>query len=96
MMTAAEAYRFGGIEAVVPREALRNKAMEIAEKIAEKSATMIALAKESVNGIETADFEDQYRWEQGFTAQAYLTTESQKTRDVFVLTGGKANFSGTE
>lgn len=96
MMSADEAFRFGGIEAVVPRDRLQAHAMEIAGKIAEKSPTMIALAKEALNGIEPADLEDQYRWEQGFTAQAYLTAESQKTRDAFVETGGRASFEGKE
>jgi enoyl-CoA hydratase len=57
---------------------------------------MIALAKESLNGIEAVDLERAYRWEQGFTAQAYLTADSQKTRDAFVAGGGKADFSGGE
>jgi enoyl-CoA hydratase len=54
---------------------------------------MIALAKESLNGIEAVDLEAAYRWEQGFTAQAYLTAESQATRDAFVATGKVADFS---
>ena len=83
-MDAAEALRLGGVEAVVPREQLRDKAFEIARKIAAKSPTMIRLAKESLNGIEDGDLEAKYRWEQGFTAQAYLSAESQEARDAFV------------
>lgn len=93
MMTAAEAARHGGVEAVVPRERLRDAAFELAAKIAAKSPVMIALAKESLNGVEAGDLEAQYRWEQGFTAQAYLTADSQKTRDAFVSDGGRADFS---
>ena len=81
---AAEAYRLGAVERVVPREELRAAAMEAAAKIAAKSATMIRLAKEALNGIEDGDLEHKYRWEQGFTAQAYLTAESQEARDAFV------------
>lgn len=81
---AAEAYRLGAVERIVPRDALRDAAMEIAGKIAAKSGVMIRLAKESLNGIEDGDLEAKYRWEQGFTAQAYLTQESQETRDAFV------------
>ncbi len=83
MIDAAEAWRLGAVERIVPREALRAAAMELAAKIAAKSPTMIRLAKESLNGIEAADLEKQYRWEQGFTAQAYLTAESQEARDAF-------------
>lgn len=91
-ITAAEAARRGGVAEVVPREALRDTAMALAAKIAAKSPTMIALAKESLNGIEAVDLERAYRWEQGFTAQAYLTAESQATRDAFVATGRAADF----
>ena len=81
---AAEAYRLGAIEKVVPRADLRDEAMAIAAKIAAKSGVIIRLAKEALNGIEDGNLEDKYRWEQGFTAQAYLTAESQETRDAFV------------
>lgn len=81
---AAEAYRLGAVERIVPRERLRDAAMELAAKIAAKSPVIIRLAKEALNGVEDGDLEKKYRWEQGFTAQAYLTSESQEARDAFV------------
>jgi len=84
MIDAAEAYRLGAVERIVPREDLRAAAFELASKIATKSPTMIQLAKEALNGVEDGDLERHYRWEQGFTAQAYLTAESQEARDAFV------------
>jgi enoyl-CoA hydratase len=84
MIDAQEAYRLGAIERIVPRDELRAAAFELAGKIAAKSPTMIRLAKEALNGVEEADLERHYRWEQGFTAQAYLTKESQEARDAFV------------
>lgn len=81
---AAEAYRLGAVEKIVPREELRAVALDLARKIAAKSSVMIRLAKEALNGIEDGDLEQKYRWEQGFTAQAYLTRESQEARDAFV------------
>lgn len=83
-ITAAEAHRLGAVEAVVPREELRAAALALAARIAAKSPTIIRLAKEALNGIEDGDLEHKYRWEQGFTAQAYLTQESQEARDAFV------------
>lgn len=80
---AAEAYRLGAVERIVPKEELRDAAMALAAKIAAKSTTIIKLAKEALNGVEP-DLEQHYRWEQGFTAQAYLTRESQEARDAFV------------
>jgi enoyl-CoA hydratase len=84
MIDAAEAYRLGAVEKVVPREALRETALELARKIAAKSPAMIRLAKESLNGIEDGDLENKYRWEQGFTLQAYLSPDSSETRQAFV------------
>lgn len=81
---AQEAYRLGAVEAVVPLADLRDKAMVIAAKIAEKSPAMIKLAKEALNGIEDGNLEDKYRWEQGFTLQAYKDKDSQEARDAFV------------
>ncbi len=83
-ITAQEAYRLGAIERVVPRAQLREAALEIARKIAAKSPAMIRLAKESLNGVEDGNLEDKYRWEQGFTLQAYMSSDSSETRRAFV------------
>jgi enoyl-CoA hydratase len=91
MIDAAEAYRLGAVEQVVPRERLREVALGIARKIAAKSPSMIRLAKESLNGIEDGSLEDKYRWEQGFTLQAYMSPDSNETRQAFVGKR-KANF----
>ena len=79
-----EALRLGAIERVVPRAALRDTALEIAGKIAAKSPAMIRIAKEALNGIEDGNLEDKYRWEQGFTLQAYMSPDSAETRQAFV------------
>ncbi|MCY1202228.1 Carnitinyl-CoA dehydratase [compost metagenome] len=84
MIDAAEAYRLGAVERVVPRAELREAALEIARRIAAKSPAMIALAKEALTGIEDGNLEDKYRWEQGFTLQAYRSLDSQEARDAFV------------
>lgn len=81
---AHEAYRLGAIERVVPREELLPTAREIAAKIAAKSPAMVRLAKEALTGIEDGNLEDKYRWEQGFTFEAYTMGDSQEARDAFV------------
>ena len=83
-ITAADAYRLGAVEKVVPKAELRETALTIARKIATKSTTMIKLAKESLNGIEDGNLETKYRWEQGFTLQAYMSADSAETRRAFV------------
>jgi enoyl-CoA hydratase len=81
---AAEAYRLGAVERVVPRDELLAAAREIADRIAEKSPAMVKLAKEALTGIEDGNLEDKYRWEQGFTLEAYTMGDSQESRDAFV------------
>jgi enoyl-CoA hydratase len=81
---APEALRLGAIERVVPRAELRDTALGIAAKIAAKSPAMVRIAKEALNGIEDGNLEDKYRWEQGFTLQAYMSPDSAETRRAFV------------
>ncbi len=84
MIGAAEAWRLGAVERVLPRERLRDTALEIAATIASKSPAMIRIAKEALTGIEDGNLEAKYRWEQGFTLQAYMSPDSAETRDAFV------------
>ena len=39
---------------------------------------------EALTGIEDGNLEDKYRWEQGFTLEAYTIGDSQESRDAFV------------
>jgi enoyl-CoA hydratase len=81
---AAEAFRCGGLESVVPRAELRAAAHALAAKIAGKSPKAMRLAKWSLNGIETLDIKKSYRFEQGFTLELYTSPDSQEARDAFV------------
>ncbi len=81
---AQEAYRLGAIEKVVSREELLPTARAIAANIASKSPAMVKLAKEALTGIEDGNLEDKYRWEQGFTLEAYTVGDSQESRDAFI------------
>ena len=83
-ITAAEAYRLGAVQEVVPREKLRDTAMELARKIAAKSPKALRLAKWSLNGIEVLDPKQSYRFEQGFTLELYTSPDSQEARNAFV------------
>jgi enoyl-CoA hydratase len=83
-ITAAEAFRLGGLESVVPRAELRGAARALAAKIAGKSPRAVRLAKWSLNGIELLDVKQSYRFEQGFTFELYTSPDSQEARDAFV------------
>lgn len=81
---AQEAYRLGAVERVVTKDQLMPTVRAMAAKIAEKSPAMVQLAKEALTGVEDGNLEDKYRWEQGFTFEAYTMGDSQEARDAFV------------
>ncbi len=83
-ITAAEAYRLGALESVVPRAELLPTARKLAATIASKSPRAMKLAKESLNGIELLDIKTSYRFEQGFTLELYTSRDSQEARDAVV------------
>ena len=89
---AAEAYRLGAVEKVVPRDALESEARAFCAIIASKSRRALVIAKEALNGLEPRDVDRGYRWEQGFTLEMYMHEDSQKARDAFVETGSTAKF----
>ncbi len=91
-LPSAEAHRLGAVEKVVPRERLLDEARAFAGIIAGKSRTALRLAKEALNGIEAADVDLAYRFEQGFTLELYMNEDSQKSRDAFVTGKGRAEF----
>jgi enoyl-CoA hydratase len=82
--TAQELHAFGSVLSVVPQAQLRDEAMAVASKIAEKSPTVIRAAKESLNGIDLWDVKRSYRYEQGFTFELNLSGVSDEARDAFV------------
>ncbi len=83
-ISAAEAYRLGALESVLPRDELVPAARALAAKIAVKSPRAVRLAKESLNGIELLDVKKSYRFEQGFTLELYTSSDSREARDAFV------------
>jgi enoyl-CoA hydratase len=82
--TAQELHHFGSVHAVVPREQLRDAAMEVAASIAAKSPAVIRAAKGSLNGIDLWDVKRSYRFEQGFTFELNLLGVADEHRDAFV------------
>jgi enoyl-CoA hydratase len=82
--TAAELHEYGSVLRVVPREQLRDAALEVAGEIAAKSPVVIRAAKESLNGIDPVDVKRSYRFEQGFTFELNLSGVADEHRDAFV------------
>jgi enoyl-CoA hydratase len=82
--TAAELHAFGSVLVVVPREELREAALEVAREIAKKSPTVIRAAKECLNGIDPVDVRRSYRYEQGYTFELNLSGVADEARAAFV------------
>ena len=81
--TAAELHEYGSVLRVVPKEQLRDAALQVAGQIAAKDPTVIRAAKESLNGIDPMDVHRSYRFEQGFTFELNLSGVADKVRESF-------------
>jgi len=86
--TASQLRHYGSVYKVVPRDELRDAALELARTIAAKHPRVIRAAKESLNGIE-GDPNRLYRFEQGFTFELNLLGVSDEHRDRFVEKGAR-------
>jgi enoyl-CoA hydratase len=83
-VAARDLLKFGTVLDVVPAAQLRDRAREVAAKIAGKHPEIVRLAKQSLNGIDPVDIRRSYRYEQGFTFELNLTGVSDEARQAFV------------
>jgi enoyl-CoA hydratase len=81
---ARDLLRYGTVLDVVPAGQLRDRASELAAKIAAKHPEILRLAKQALNGIDPVDIKRSYRYEQGFTFELNLTGVSDEARQAFV------------
>ena len=81
--TAAELHEFGSVLHVVSKDALRDKALEVAGTIAEKDPTVIRMANESLAAIDLWDVHKSYRLEQSYTFELNLLGVADKVREDF-------------
>jgi enoyl-CoA hydratase len=81
---ASQLLGYGTVFDVVPPAELRQAAQALAADIAAKDPQTIALAKQSLNGIDPVDIRRAYRYEQGFTYELNLTGVSDAARQAFV------------
>ncbi len=80
---AAELYRLGVIEAVVPRAQLMDEAMKRAMRLAAKPPLALRYAKQSYNVCEQMPQRDGYRYEQGITVQLSKTEDTKEAQRAF-------------
>lgn len=80
---AAELYRLGVIEAVVPRAQLMDEATKLATRLAAKPPLALRYAKQSYNVCEQMPQRDGYRYEQGITVQLSKTEDTKEAQRAF-------------
>jgi enoyl-CoA hydratase len=85
-ITAQRLHELGSVHAVVPRDDLDDKALEVAREIARKDPQVIRAAKAALNGIDPVDVNKSYRFEQGFTYELNLAGVADELRDAFAGT----------
>jgi enoyl-CoA hydratase len=83
-VSAAELYRRGVLDEVVPQDQLLPTAMEIAREIASKSPVAIGYAKQAANMMDLMPQRDGYRFEQNFTMALAKTEDAQEARMAFL------------
>ena len=81
---AAELYRRGVLDEVVPASRLLPLAMEIAREIAAKAPLAVAYAKQAANMMDLMPQRDGYRFEQNFTMALSKTEDAQEARKAFL------------
>lgn len=83
-VSAAEMYRRGVIDEVLPAEELLPAAMKLAAEIASKSPVAIAYAKQAANMMDLMPQRDGYRFEQNFTMALSRTEDAKEARQAFL------------
>ncbi|MBO9641934.1 MAG: enoyl-CoA hydratase/isomerase family protein [Pseudacidovorax sp.] len=83
-VSAAELYRRGVLDEVVPAEQLMPLAMEIAQDIASKAPLAVAYAKQAANMMDLMPQRDGYRVEQNFTMALSKTEDAKEARQAFL------------
>ncbi len=83
-VSAAELYRLGLVEKVVPPDKLMPETRALAQVIAEKSPLAIRLAKHAMNTIEFMDLKNGYRFEQNMTHELTGSEDAKEAARAFV------------
>lgn len=84
MITAEEAYRIGLVDELVEPEKLIDRAKEIANKIAEKSAIAVKLAKRALNASMNIPLREGLRYEASLFSILFASEEAKKLMKDFL------------
>ncbi|HEX9637752.1 MAG TPA: enoyl-CoA hydratase-related protein, partial [Acidobacteriota bacterium] len=90
---AAEALRIGLVDEVVPRDKLLDRALELANKIAEKSPVAVKLAREAIKAARKGNLEEGLELEGNLFAVGFSSEDKEEGVAAF-LEKRKPSFKG--
>lgn len=83
-LTAEEAYRFGLVNRVVPREAFFEEAVKLAEEIAARAPLAVQAAKEAINAVFEMDLAAGVAHERQLFYGLFATEDQKEGMDAFI------------
>ncbi|MDJ0756575.1 MAG: enoyl-CoA hydratase-related protein [Ardenticatenaceae bacterium] len=92
-LTAEEAYRFGLVNQVVPKELYLEEALKLAQQIANRAPVAIQTAKEAINAVFDMDLDAGVAYERRLFYSLFATEDQKEGMDAFV-NKRKANWKG--
>ncbi|HEV2309024.1 MAG TPA: enoyl-CoA hydratase family protein [Acidimicrobiia bacterium] len=87
-VTASDMARWGGVDAVVPRDALLATARSVATTLAAKSPLVLRRARASLHAIDPVDARRSFRREMGLVFELNLTPAPDEARAAFTARAG--------
>lgn len=92
-LTAEEAYRFGLVNQIVPKELYLEEALKLAQQIANRAPVAIQAAKEAINAVFDMDLDAGVAYERRLFYSLFATEDQKEGMDAFV-NKRKANWKG--
>lgn len=83
-LTAAEAYRFGLVNRVVPQEVYLAEALKLAQEIADRAPVAVQAAKEAINAVYEMDLDAGVAFERRLFFSLFATEDQKEGMDAFV------------
>jgi enoyl-CoA hydratase len=84
LLPASELHRLGAVEEVTPPGQAEERAVQFAEKLAQKSPIAMRLCKESILRIENMGLEEAYRTEQDYTVRLSTFNDAREAMAAWV------------
>ncbi|MEJ1229963.1 MAG: enoyl-CoA hydratase-related protein [Galbitalea sp.] len=88
---AAELYRLGVVDRVLPTAELLPAAVELASTIAAKSPAALRVIRPALRAVENLPLEDGFQLEQDYTTRLSASPEAARAREAFLAARGNSH-----